>query len=67
MVIDMAKWGVVLHTPERGTVHQNKTFASRAEAARYAKSLARSHDVTANAAVFRLGTGEPYWKLEWMF
>lgn len=60
----MARFGVVLHSPEFGNRKQSKTFATRPEARAYGRKIARDYGITANAAIF--STDNPQ-SLEWLF
>jgi len=60
----MARYGVILHDTDIGSVRQRRTFASKSEAKKFARALAKGKDITANAAVFDLASPEAK---EWLF
>jgi len=55
-------YGVILHAPEFGNRKMPKVFTDKSAAKRYARKVARAHDITANAAVFKIGTQNYEWE-----
>jgi hypothetical protein len=60
----MGKYGVALKLPWKGVTVTGRTFFTKAAAEKYARKIAQEADITANAAVFRVGYPDT---AEWVF